>query len=249
MIYDCDNAIVKIVGVENVKWNKGIFNVSPREYSALAFRIKGTATITVGNDSYFVNENDILYLPQNIAYTAEYTDTEMLVIHFQTEVSDVAPQVFSISNEQKIYKSFLTAHTIWQNKAPGYEAFVLSKLYDILGVLCEIQTKVNLPDYFLKAVSYINTSFKSSSINIEDICKRTGISATYLRVLFKKYYQKSPMEYITNLRLENARNLISCGFSVENAALESGFNDSKYFARVVKKYFGCTPRELRIYGK
>jgi AraC-like DNA-binding protein len=37
--------------------------------------------------------------------------------------------------------------------------------------------------------------------------------------------------------------------TIEDAACESGFNDPKYFARVVKKHFGCTPRDLKLYGK
>ena len=57
------------------------------------------------------------------------------------------------------------------------------------------------------------------------------------------------MEYITRLRLEYARRLIANGVSVESTAYESGFNDPKYFARVVKKHFGCTPRNLKTYGK
>ena len=40
--------------------------------------------------------------------------------------------------------------------------------------------------------------------------------------------------------------IISCGTTIEQAAEKSGFNDSKYFARVVKKRFNCTPRELKL---
>ena len=36
---------------------------------------------------------------------------------------------------------------------------------------------------------------------------------------------------------------------VTNAAYESGFNDPKYFARVVKKCLNCTPRDLKNYGR
>ena len=95
----------------------------------------------------------------------------------------------------------------------------------------------------------INANYKDSTLSIDKVCKKAGISATVFRQQFKKYYQKTPIEYITELRLEYARNLISRGTSIENAAFESGFNDSKYFARIVKKHFGCTPRQLRTYGK
>ena len=39
------------------------------------------------------------------------------------------------------------------------------------------------------------------------------------------------------------------GSTIEHAAFNSGFNDSKYFSRVIKKFFNCTPRELKSFGK
>ena len=59
---------------------------------------------------------------------------------------------------------------------------------------------------------------------------------------FVTYQMKSPKALLIV-------NLITCGVSVETAAEQSGFNDSKYFARVVKKYYHCTPRELKHHGK
>lgn len=249
MLYDGNNPILRIVGVEHMRWNSGIFDVKPREYSALAFRIRGNATITAGRNEYYIQSNDILYLPQNMGYIAEYADTEMLVIHFVTAQNDSELEVYSFQNVELIYKLFLSARAFWKNKELGFHIYALSQLYMILGVILEKSTKTNQPQHFLNAVSFINANYKNSALSIDMICREVGISATVFRQLFKKYYQKTPMQYITNLRLEYARSLISNGVSVENATYESGFNDSKYFARVVKKHFGCTPRELKNYGK
>ena len=249
MLYEGNNPVLQIVGVEHMCWRGGIFEVSPRTYSALAFRISGTATITAGGKEYYIHSNDILYVPQNISYKAEYTDTEILVIHFVTSQNDGELEVYSLQNIEQIYKLFLSALSFWKNKEPGFHVYALSQLYMILGVILEKSTKTNQPEYFLGAMSFINSNYKNSALNIDMICAKTGISATQFRQLFRKYYQKTPIEYITSLRLEYARSLISNGVSIESAAYESGFNDSKYFARVVKKYFGCTPRELKTYGK
>lgn len=249
MLSEGNNPILKIIGVEHMCWKGGVFDIKPREYSALAFRISGNATIITGGNAYYIHSNDILYMPQNIAYKAEYTDTEMLVIHFVTLENDSDMEVYSFQNVEQIYKMFLSALSFWKKKEPGYYVYTLSQLYMILGVILEKSTKTNQPQHFLDAMSFINSNYRNSTLSIDRICAEVGISATVFRQLFKKYYQETPTEYITGLRLEYARSLISNGASIENATYESGFNDPKYFARVVKKHFGCTPRELKNYGK
>ena len=249
MIYECKNPVTRIVGAAHMKWKESAFHAAPRSFSALTFKIGGTATITAGGKEYSVGPNEIFYLPQGLAYREVCNDTEILVIHFQTVSDDPEPEVYSFANTEQIYKAFLSAQILWQNKAPGYEAYVQSQLYYIFGKLCESDAHVKLPKSFLNALSYMNGNYTDNTLSIEKICSYSGISATALRLLFKQYYAKTPVEYLTELRLEYARNLITCGVSVETAAEKSGFNDSKYFARIVKKYYHCTPRELKHYGK
>lgn len=249
MLYNGNNPILRVIGVERIGWSGESFKVAPREYSALTFRIKGSATITGGGKEYNINTNDILYLPQNIGYTADYSDTEGITIHFITAMNDREIEVYSLKNVEQVYKLFLQARSVWENKSPGFEVYVMAQLYTILGTLLENDTKTRLPQHFLNAVSFINSNFNNSELSIGVICSNAGIGATEFRRLFGQYYGKTPTEYITDLRLEMARNLISNGVSIEKAAYDSGFNDSKYFARVVKKRFGCTPKAFKVYGK
>ncbi len=249
MICNCKNPVLQIVGVEQVGWKADFFEIAPRDYAALTFRVKGTAKIKVDNQTYCVKANEVLYLPQGVAYTAEYDDNEILAIHFKTQVSDKAAEVYALANSEEIYRAFLRANAYWKDKAPGFEANVLAQLYSVLGKLCSNAITHKMPEHFMRAISYINANYRNSGLSAESICKNAGISATTLRALFQKYYQKTPTEYITQLRLEYARSLISCGMPIEQAAEKSGFNDPKYFARVVKKHLHCTPRELKSYGK
>lgn len=244
-----NNPILKIIAVENISWESGVFNVAPREYSALAFRIKGKAKITALGKEYFLNSSDILYLPQNLGYTADYSDTELLVIHFLTATDDNEPEVYSFANPEEIYKLFMSLYMQWKRREPGFMVEAMSMLYAILAKIYKKTDKGCASLEFISAVSYINSNFKDSNLDIETVAKKVGINSSVLRQLFKKYYQKSPIGYIIDLRLEYARNLIASGVSVENAALISGFNDSKYFARVVKNRLSCTPRDFKTYGK
>ncbi len=249
MLYDGQNPVVKIIGVHHMKWTGGIFNVAPRKHSALAFRIKGEAVIGACENEYRVGANDVLYIPQNMGYTAQYTDTEMIVVHFITLRDGTEPEVYSPNSFESIYKAFANCLSLWENKQTGYELFVISETYRILGILHKAETEVKLPSHFLSAVSYINSNYRSPDLTITQVCKYAGISETPFRILFKSYYKTTPIAYINGLRIEYARSLISNGANVESAALDSGFGDPKYFSRIVKKQYGCTPSAFKQWGK
>lgn len=249
MFFELENPIIEIIGVDHIEWKEQECNVLPREYSALAFRIKGSGIIYYNENNISISTNDILYLPQKIGYSAKYSDTELIVIHFRTQISDNIAEVFSFENAEKVYKLFLEALSIWQNKNIGYKILALSILYKILGTIYKETQKHTLPQNFINAVSLINSKYKNNSLSIKQVCQEAQISETYFRKLFSEYYKKTPVSYINELRIEFARNLISSGVTIEKSAYESGFNDVKYFARVVKKHFGCTPRQLKMYGK
>ena len=249
MLFHGENPVLHIRGVEQMHWSGDSYQVAPRSHCALSLRLKGEAVINCGKKSYTVTSENLLYLPQNLGYHAEYTDTDLLVIHFTTLKNDPEPEIYHPENMERLKRLFLSAHEKWKNKEPGYGVFPMKCLYEIFCELSEEETRTVLPPHFLKALSYINANFRNPTLNLPCICTEAGISGTALRQLFHKHYQKSPLNYITDLRLECARALISEGITVETAALESGFNDSKYFARVVKQHFDCTPKDFKLYGK
>lgn len=249
LLFELENPIVEIVGVDQIEWHSQHCVVQPRDYSALAFRIKGSGDIFYNNKEISVNTNDILYLPQRIGYTAEYTETQLIVIHFKTQKFDDTAEVFTFDNTEKIYKLFLEALNIWENKNIGYKSLTLSITYQILGTIYKETQNHNVPKNFVNAISLINSNYKENSLSIKQICNYANISETYFRKLFLKFYNKTPISYINQLRVEYARNLIANGMTIEESSYESGFNDPKYFSRVVKKYFNCTPHELKSYGK
>ena len=249
VFFELENPITEIIGVDHIEWKAQKCKVLPRDYSALAFRIKGSGHICYNETNISVSTNNILYLPQNIGYSAEYSDTELIVIHFKTQNADQVTEVFSFENTEKIYKLFLEALTIWENKKTGYKIMTISILYKILATVYKETHNHSLPQAFINAVSLINSNYKDNSLSIKQICLEAEISETYFRRLFSEYYKKTPVAYINGLRIEYARNLIANGMSIEAAAYSTGFNDPKYFSRVIKKHFNCTPRELKSYGK
>lgn len=249
MLYDCQNPPVKIDTVEIFTWSAGYFKIPSRGFAGLAFRIYGDADIRCAGKHYSVTPGQLLYMPQDISYDADYTDTEMIAIHFRTATTDKELEIYDLQKPKNVEVLFRDACTLWKNKEPGYLPRLMTIFYKILSEVSENETNVLLPKSFTDAIAIINVSFRSSSLTIGNICKEAAISETSLRELFRKHYKKTPVEYITDLRIEHARNLIASNVSVEEAAFQSGFNDPKYFSRVVKNKFGHTPRQWKLYGK
>jgi len=86
----------------------------------------------------------------------------------------------------------------------------------------------------------------SQSITLDDICKHFECSRSYVSHLFKRSVGKSFREYLTELRLEDAKSLLKySNLSVTEIALSVGFGDSTYFSNVFKTKVGISPSAYR----
>ena len=73
-----------------------------------------------------------------------------------------------------------------------------------------------------------------------------GISSPYLAKLFKEKYQISMTEYITEIRIKNAKEqLKNTDYSILDIAKNNGFSNSTSFIRSFKKYVDMTPGMYR----
>lgn len=249
MLIDCSNPIIQIYSVGSLKWGAGKSDVKARNYAALAIRIKGNANFTTGNHAVSVLEKDVLYIPQGLGYITEYTDTEIFFFHFRTLNTDKNLEVYSPKNKEEILKLFILAKEAHQSKEPERNAEIYFYFYKILSEIKLNEASFNKPDYLISAVNYMQKNFTKSDLSVAEICKKNLISETAFRKEFLKSYHCSPLDYITDLRLNYAISLIVDGCSVRDAAFVSGYNDEKYFSRIFKKKLRKTPSEYKNYGK
>ena len=97
-----------------------------------------------------------------------------------------------------------------------------------------------------KAVSYIDSNYQDSGISMEKVCEEFGISVSYLSLLFKKDKESTFVKYLTNVRIEKAKELLKLtGDRVVEVAEKCGFNDVYYFSHCFKKYIGVSPKKYR----
>lgn len=103
--------------------------------------------------------------------------------------------------------------------------------------------KISSP-YIRAAVEYIHNNY-SKNISQQMIADEIGISSTYLSTLFKNEMSVGFTEYLTNLRLDQAKTLFETGnYKIREVGELCGFYDYFYFFKVFKKKFGITPKEF-----
>ena len=72
------------------------------------------------------------------------------------------------------------------------------------------------------------------------------MSKEHLSRLFRREFGVTVHDYITTLRMERARYLITeKRLEIKEAALLTGYSELAYFYRVFKKHFGITPGQVR----
>lgn len=90
----------------------------------------------------------------------------------------------------------------------------------------------------------------SAPISREELAETVGVNPNYFSSLFNIYTGKKINEFISDLRLDKASEMLILGSeSVIDAAFSSGFESLTTFNRLFKKKYNCTPKEYRTNHK
>ncbi len=95
------------------------------------------------------------------------------------------------------------------------------------------------------AVAYINGNY-GKHLQIQDIAAYSGLSRSYFTRLFKSETGYSPYDYILNVRVKSAKDMLTRGtMKVSKIAQLCGFVNSSHFVKVFREVTGQTPAEFR----
>nr|WP_319488705.1 helix-turn-helix domain-containing protein [uncultured Caproiciproducens sp.] len=123
----------------------------------------------------------------------------------------------------------------------SYMIDLLEKCVDMRNIRIDTsKTAIN------QAKSYISEHFHEPDISLGSVAASANICAPYFCFLFKKEVGETFVGYLTNVRMDKAKELLCCSSKrITQIADEVGYNDYHYFTGLFKKLNGITPCEFR----
>ncbi len=101
-------------------------------------------------------------------------------------------------------------------------------------------------DVILKAKKYIDKNYADQNTSLTTVADVVCLSPNHFSTIFSQECKTTFIEYLTNVRIENAKRLIKeSDMKGYDIAYECGFSDPHYFSYIFKKNTGLSPREFK----
>ena len=239
----------------------------------------GEATQQVNDKIFNVCKGDIVCIASNdvhSTYTYGNIPPEILVVQFNT---DFIMPVYDLSSEKRLVADFrdgLDMPSIikcdtdigrdilrnlfgiiheFQDKRIGYEMFIRSNLYEIVGIAARnfhSRKRSSKSNYHMekaremlqKTFNLIDNNF-DGEITLDLAANTSNLSVSHFCRLFKKAAGMTFRDYLAFYRINRAEALLSSTRSITEIANICGFESMSSFIRAFKQYKNITPSAFR----
>ncbi len=262
------------IGIGNKYKNLTDVHVSYREAcsAVLLDRVYGREIVYIFNDLNFGNK---VYSKQLhiLGDTKLYDDLKIGAFpEIKMDIVDIITQIKSSKLELDAINTIIYNIVLLSCKTVnelGYDIFeIMGEDFNLHFDVKEINNLVQLEEWLLsffykvnefinqkrsnrnenllsKVKDYVDRNY-SENITLTSIAKNFGISSGYLSVLFNDHIGQNFIDYLTNLRIQNAKNLLkSTDLKIYEIADKVGYRDAYYFSTAFKKIVGINPTDYR----
>lgn len=169
-------------------------------------------------------------------------DAYIVMMSFCEKIEGIEGEMQAQSEELK--NSMKTIQTLEEIK--NYIRMLLKK---IIGVRDTISGR-RYSDIIEIAKDQIRKTYMSDEISLNTIAAEVGMSPSYFSSIFSKEMGKTFVEYLTEIRMDRAKELLMCSsMKTSEIGYEVGYKDPHYFSYIFKKTQNCTPKEFRALRK
>ncbi len=203
---------------------------------------------------HVLKSGDVALFSEGSAYKVR-NNTEKDVMHYSVNFSCVGDSLF----ENEIYFKCSDFRKITELCDGIYESWCasdalskirgISVLYELVATLFEekLRNNIGINDYehVVSLKRYIEEHY-GEKLDLDILASKSMMSKTNFRRVFNRIYSVSPIEYLIQIRLARASELIFTGnYEIAEIARLCGFTSPSYFSDLFKKRTGYAPASLR----
>ena len=135
------------------------------------------------------------------------------------------------------------------NSVPEIRLYITYMLNQAIELRDSISKK-RYADIIKAAEKMISEHYMSEEISLNSVADSVGMSPSYFSSVFSKESGKTFVEFLTETRMEKAKELLMCSaLKTSEIGYEVGYKDPHYFSYIFKKTQGCSPKDYRARGK
>lgn len=183
-------------------------------------------------------------------------------------LKDAARSMVTLNfSEERIKKNFMKLFTMVLSKCSSMKPEMQPIITDLMSQIAEIEQKNNLHQliglldssfqklienldsgdqtiHIKKLVDFIHRNYQEH-LKLESLAGLFNYNSAYLGKLFKNHTGEYFNTYLDQVRIENAKHLLSSGLKVYQVAERVGYTNVDYFHNKFKKYVGLSPSVYR----
>ncbi len=244
MIFPESIVVTKIQNIYMVSSEKGRqFTMKNRPCWGLSFCTEGQIAYTYRGKKYVSDPNHAVFLPKGESYLLEGNKTGIFpLVNFEclTAFSN-AFEIIPLSDYQSYCNDVKTMQELFPFERN--QAKIMSLFY---GILHRLSLERKRSTLITPAIRFVEKNYGNTEINNEFLAKKCCISEVYLRQLFLKEMGMTPKQFVLEVRMEKAKQLLSEGMRMVGEISElCGFSNPYHFSRIFKEKLGLTPGEYR----
>ncbi len=232
-------------------------NPSGRLDYYLFYITDGELTIYFPNKSVVARAGDTVVFPPNTPYKYTHSKTSQvgyLWVHFTGSAArfyldDLGfvglPSIFHSHSKNHASANFQALFDVFSRDDGTRTHSLAAILLQTMTSLARSFNKENGNSAILHSVKYINSNY-TKKLSVPDLAEAANLSVSRYCALFKETTGISPINYITNLRIGHACELLrTTNMPINSIGDLVGYSDPYFFSRIFKKKLNKSPAKYR----
>ena len=138
------------------------------------------------------------------------------------------------------------------DESKASQLHVISQLFELMHQLNALSPNLDQETIspsqklYREAKHLIDIGYNSQDISIQKIADELGVHRSYLSSIFKDFHKISPKEYLLEVRMNRAKELLkTTDQPIKIIAYSVGYLDPLHFSKAFRQYYDCSPSQCR----